>query len=89
MITYKTPEDFKKMEAAGKVVSNIHYEIYDKTKAGMTLIDLDDIAKNIIEKSNVKASFLGYHDYPAHICASPNDVIVHGIPNDYIVNKET
>ena len=48
MITYKTPEDFKKMEAAGKVVSNIHYEIYDKTKAGMTLIDLDDIAKNII-----------------------------------------
>ena len=60
MITYKTPEDFKKMEAAGKVVSNIHYEIYDKTKAGMTLIDLDDIAKNIIEKSNVKASFLGY-----------------------------
>ena len=36
MITYKTPEDFKKMEAAGKVVSNIHYEIYDKTKAGMT-----------------------------------------------------
>ena len=33
MITYKTPEDFKKMEAAGKVVSNIHYEIYDKTKA--------------------------------------------------------
>ncbi len=87
MITYKTPEDFKKMEAAGKVVSNIHYEIYDKTKAGMTLIDLDDIAKNIIEKSNVKASFLGYHDYPAHICASPNDVIVHGIPNDYIVNE--
>ena len=87
MITYKTPEDFKKMEAAGKVVSNIHYEIYDKTKAGMTLIDLDDIAKNIIEKSNVKASFLGYHDYPAHICASPNDVIVHGIPNDYVVNE--
>ena len=87
MLTYKTPEDFKKMEAAGKVVSNIHYEIYDKTKAGMTLIDLDDIAKNIIEKSNVKASFLGYHDYPAHICASPNDVIVHGIPNDYVVNE--
>ena len=52
MITYKTPEDFKKMEAAGKVVSNIHYEIYDKTKAGMTLIDLDDIAKNIISKNN-------------------------------------
>ena len=87
MITYKTPEDFKKMEAAGKVISNIHYEIYDKTKAGMTLLDLDDIAKNIIEKSNVKASFLGYHDYPAHICASPNDVIVHGIPNDYVVNE--
>jgi len=94
MVTYKTPEDFKKMEAAGKVVSNIHYEIYEKTKSGMTLIDLDGIAKEIMEKSKVLPSFLGYPppthgaiDFPAHICASPNDVIVHGIPNDYVVKE--
>ena len=86
MITYKSSKDFEKMSKAGKVVSNIHYEIFDKTKPGMTLLDLDLIAKKIIEKSNVKPSFLGYHDFPAHICASPNDVIVHGIPNEYIIS---
>ena len=87
MITYKSTEDFEKMRKAGKVVSNIHYEIFDKTKSGMTLLDLDLIAKEIIEKSNVTPSFLGYHDFPAHICASPNDVIVHGIPNEYVISE--
>lgn len=87
MITYKSTEDFEKMRKAGKVVSNIHYEIFDKTKSGMTLLDLDLIAKEIIEKSNVKPSFLGYRDFPAHICASPNDVIVHGIPNEYVISE--
>ena len=87
MITYKSSEDFEKMRKAGKVVSNIHYEIFDKTKPGMTLLDLDLIAKAIIERSNVKPSFLGYHDFPAHICASPNDVIVHGIPNEYVISE--
>jgi len=58
----------------------------------MTLKDLDDIAKNIIEKSNVVSSFFGYQqpgakDYPAYICASPNDVIVHGIPNSKIIEE--
>ena len=87
MITYKSSEDFEIMRKAGKVVSNIHYEIFDKTKPGMTLLDLDLIAKEIIERSNVKPSFLGYHDFPAHICASPNDVIVHGIPNEYVISE--
>lgn len=87
MITYKSTQDFEKMRKAGKVVSNIHYEIFNKTKSGMTLLDLDLIAKEIIEKSNVKPSFLGYRDFPAHICASPNDVIVHGIPNEYVISE--
>ena len=60
MVTYKTPEDFLKMAKAGKVVSNIHYEIYNSAKPGMTLKDLDNIAKEIVEKSNVISSFLGY-----------------------------
>ena len=50
MLTYKTPEDLEKMAKAGKVVSNIHYEIYNSTKPGMIFKDLDDIAKNIVEK---------------------------------------
>ena len=59
MLTYKTSEDFEKMAKAGKVVSNIHYEIYNSTKHGMTLKDLDGIAKNIIEHSNVQSSYFG------------------------------
>ena len=90
MVTFKTSENFLKMEKAGKVVSNIHYEIYSAAKPGMTLKDLDNIAKEIVEKSNVVSSFLGYPqpgtiDFPAYICASPNDVIVHGIPDKYVI----
>ena len=59
MLTYKSSEDFQKMIKAGKVVSNIHYEIFNNTKPGMILKDLDDIAKSIVEKSNVKTSFFG------------------------------
>ena len=92
MLTYKTPEDFNKMMKAGKVVSNIHYEIFNSTKPGMTFKDLDNIAKNIVEKSNVLSSFLGYtppgmEPYPAYICASPNDAIVHGIPNNCVIEE--
>jgi len=48
MLTYKTPEDFNKMMKAGKVVSNIHYEIFNSTKPGMTFKDLDSIAKILL-----------------------------------------
>ena len=72
MVTFKTSENFLKMEKAGKIVSNIHYEIYSAAKPGMTLKDLDNIAKEIVEKSNVVSSFLGYPqpgtiDFPAYI----------------------
>ena len=92
MLTYKSSEDFIKMIKAGKVVSNIHYEIFNKTKPGMMLKDLDNITKNIVEKSNVKSSFFGYAPpghtpYPAYICASPNDAIVHGIPNNTLIQE--
>lgn len=92
MVTFKTAENFLKMAKAGKVVSNIHYEIYSAAKPGMTLKDLDNIAKEIVEKSNVVSSFLGYPqpgtiDFPAYICASPNEVIVHGIPDKYVIKE--
>ena len=79
---------FYKMSKAGKVVSNIHYEIYKNTKPGMKLKELDNIAK-IIEKSNVESSFWDTLNQVLLIFqviyASPNEVIVHGIPNEYIV----
>ena len=86
MITFKSKDDFRKMSKAGKVVRNIHEEIYDKAKVGICLKELDLIAKKVIEVSGCKSNFFGYRGYPAYICASPNDIIVHGIPSDYRLN---
>ena len=69
-----------------KVVRNIHEEIYDKAKVGISLKELDLVAKKVIEVSGCKSNFFGYRGYPAYICASPNDIIVHGIPTDYRLN---
>ena len=86
MITFKSKDDFRKMSKAGKVVRNIHEAIYDKAKVGISLKELDLVAKKVIEVSGCKSNFFGYRGYPAYICASPNDIIVHGIPSDYRLN---
>ena len=83
MITFKSPDDFKKMSKAGKVVKNIHEEIHTIAKVATTLLELDLIAKKIIDSSGCKSNFFGYRGYPSYICASPNNVIVHGIPTKY------
>jgi len=83
MITYKSKEDFLNMSIAGKVVKSIHEEIRNNAIEGVTLKELDLIAKKIIEISKCKSNFYEYRGYPAYICASPNDVVVHGIPTDY------
>jgi methionyl aminopeptidase len=83
MITFKSEEDFSNMDKAGTIVATIHSELREASTPGTTLTTLDNIAKNIVEKSGSISSFLGYRGYPSYICASPNDVIVHGIPGNY------
>ena len=73
------------MKKAGEVVRGSIMRFLQTKR--MTLKNLDGIAKELVEKSNVESSFLGYAPpgmapYPAYICASPNDAIVHGIPDD-------
>ena len=72
-----------KYQYIGKVVKNIHEEIHSIAKVGTTLLELDLIAKKIIDSSGCKSNFFGYRGYPSYICASPNNVIVHGIPTKY------
>jgi len=84
MITIKSQAEFEKMFVAGRVVAEVHQEIRAAAKPGVTLQTLDDIAEKIIRDRGCIPSFLNYHGtYPASICASPNDVVVHGIPTDY------
>ncbi len=79
----KSPEQLAKMRAAGRVVAEMHSEIRKALRPGVTTAELDAIAAAVIERRGARSNFLGYRGFPATICASPNDVIVHGIPGEY------
>jgi methionyl aminopeptidase len=74
--------EIKIMRRAGRVVAEMHDAIRRALVPGVSTLDLDRIGREVIAKRGATSNFLGYHGYPAVICASPNDVVVHGIPND-------
>jgi len=81
MITIKNAKEFEKMAYAGATVGLLLRMVREAAAPGVTLLELDAIAAELIRGRGCTPSFLGYHGYPAHICTSPNDVIVHGIPS--------
>ena len=83
IMTMKTAADFEKMEVAGAAVAAVHDAVRLAAVPGASMKELDAISAAILKDRNCRSSFLGYHGYPATICASPNSVIVHGIPDDY------
>jgi methionyl aminopeptidase len=83
MITIKSRKEFEKMEVAGQTVALVLDTVRRAAQPGVTLKELDAIAAEVIRSRDCTPSFLGYHGYPASICTSPNNVIVHGIPSDY------
>ncbi len=82
-MTMKSPEDFDKMKVAGAVVAAVHAAVREAAAPGVSMLELDAIAHEVIRKADSRSSFLGYHGFPATICTSPNEVIVHGIPDSY------
>jgi methionyl aminopeptidase len=70
------------MRRAGRVVAEMHERIGRAVRPGVTLARLDTIGRQVLERRGARSNFLGYHGYPAVICASVNDVVVHGIPGD-------
>ena len=83
MITIKSRREFAKMARAGAAVAAVHAAIREAAAPGVSLLDLDEIGAEVIADHGCTPSFLGYLGYPANLCLSPNDVIVHGIPSDY------
>lgn len=84
MITIKSRREFAKMQKAGATVAAVHDAVREAAAPGVALAELEEIGARIIEANGCTSSFLNYHGtYPATLCLSPNDVIVHGIPNDY------
>ncbi|WP_189210125.1 MULTISPECIES: type I methionyl aminopeptidase [Actinokineospora] len=81
MIEIKSPAELDAMRAAGLVVHRTLSALAEAAKAGVSTQDLDELAEQTIRDAGAIPSFKGYHGFPASICASVNDQIVHGIPS--------
>lgn len=87
VLTKKTSEDFAKMMVAGRCVAAVHEAVRAAVGPGVTTKELDVVAADVTRDHGCRPSFLGYHGFPATICASPNSAIVHGIPDDYTLRE--
>jgi len=88
MITRKTAEQIALMRRAGSVVAEMHEACTRAAKPGATTLDIDAAAREVLERRGARSNFLNYHGFPAVVCTSPNEVIVHGIPSDDVVLAE-
>jgi methionyl aminopeptidase len=80
MIIIKNDMEIEYMRRAGRLVGETLARLEEAIKPGITTAELDKIAEEFILKHNAKPSFKGYHGFPASICASTNNEVVHGIP---------
>jgi methionyl aminopeptidase len=87
MIQYKTREQVQAMRQAGIVVAQTLDLLREAVRPGVTTADLDAVAAEHIRASGATPNFLNYHGFPATICASINDEIVHGIPGDRVLHE--
>ena len=89
VITKKSAADFEKMKIAGMCVAAMHAAVREAAGPGVTTRDLDGVAREVLAEHGCRSSFLGYggpaNPFPGVICTSPNSVIVHGIPGDYVL----
>ena len=83
----RSKDELDKMRRAGKVVAEIHDVTRAAIRPGVTTMDLNNLAVEVLAKRNARSNFLNYHGFPAVICTSPNDMIVHGIPGGYVLQE--
>jgi methionyl aminopeptidase len=86
-VEIKTPEQIALMRKAGVIVGETLDLMRRTVKAGMTTRELDAIAEDHIRSRGATPSFLGYHGFPATLCISVNDEVVHGIPGDRVIQE--
>jgi len=80
MVILKSPAEIAIMKEAGRIVYDVHQELAKAIVPGVTTAELDHLAESLIRKAGGFPTFKGYHGFPASICASINEVVVHGIP---------
>jgi methionyl aminopeptidase len=86
LVLRKTPAQIAVMRRAGRVVAEMHEVCIRAAKPGATTGDLDAAAREVLDRRGARSNFLGYHGFPAVACISPNEVIVHGIPGDRVLD---
>jgi methionyl aminopeptidase len=79
----RTPDEIAVMRRAGRVVAEMHDRIRAAIRPGVSTLELDAIGREVLDRRGARSNFLGYHGFPAVICASPNNMVVHGIPDGY------
>jgi methionyl aminopeptidase len=83
----RTAEEIRIMRRAGRVVAEMHDRIRGALRPGITTLELDALGREVLERRGAWSNFLDYHGYPAVICASPNEVVVHGIPDGRVLHE--
>jgi len=83
MIVKKTPEEIEKMAESGAILVGTLEMLSSKVRAGVSTSELDAAAERFIRAQGAVPSFKGYRGFPGSICASPNSMVVHGIPGPY------
>lgn len=81
----RRPDDIAAMRRAGRVVACMHQAIREHAAPGVTTLDLDRVAREVLASAGATSNFLGYHGFPAVICTSVNDQVIHGIPGDRVL----
>jgi methionyl aminopeptidase len=88
MINKKSREEIKRMRHAGHIVALVHQKMKEVVEPGISTKELDSIAMKIIKENRAIPTFLGYSGFPACICTSINEQVVHGIPSETAILKE-
>jgi len=87
VIIQKTPEEIERIAAAGRILARCHRLLQVKARAGVTTAELDAAADRFIRSRGAWPVFKGYRGFPGSICASPNSMVVHGIPGSYSLDR--
>lgn len=81
-VTIKSSQEIERMREAGRILAAVHQELGEKIRPGMSTMDIDRMGEAMIRGYGCEPSFKNYCGYPASICVSVNEEVVHGIPND-------
>jgi methionyl aminopeptidase len=87
VIQRKTRDEIEQMAAAGRILARCHEMLRAKARPGVTTADLDAAAERFIRSQGAEPAFKGYRGFPGSICASPNSMVVHGIPGRYELQR--